>query len=114
MTLFPIVVAERSFAIVLADPSVKQATKQVVSSSSKYTEHLRKHTPLISNASDEDSWYVAIIRRRLTSNDVLPPLETCGSASVFRRLNENYVAHHQPSAKQHNSNEQYGLCVKGG
>ena len=33
---------------------------------------VRKHAPLISNLSDEDSRYFAIIRRRLTSNDALP------------------------------------------
>jgi hypothetical protein len=42
--------------------------------------NLRKHAPLISIASDEDIWYFAIIRRRLTSTDALPPLKTCGIA----------------------------------
>jgi hypothetical protein len=36
--------------------------------------------PLISNSSDEDIQYFAIIRRRLTSIDGLPPLKTCGLA----------------------------------
>jgi hypothetical protein len=41
---------------------------------------LRKHAPLISNSSDEDIRYFAIIRRRLASNDGLPPLKTFGIA----------------------------------
>jgi hypothetical protein len=32
--------------------------------------------PHISNSSDEDTGYVAIIRCRLTLNDGLPPLKT--------------------------------------
>jgi hypothetical protein len=56
----------------------------------------RKHTPLISNSSDEDIRYFAIIRRRLTSTDALPPFKTFGIAPVFHCLNESSVAHHPP------------------
>jgi hypothetical protein len=43
-------------------------------------QHLRKHAPLMSTSSAEDRRFVAIIRRRLTLNDALPPLKTCGIA----------------------------------
>jgi hypothetical protein len=43
-------------------------------------QHIRTRSPLTSNSSDEDIRYFAIIRGRLTSNDVLPPLKMCGIA----------------------------------
>jgi hypothetical protein len=60
-------------------------------------QHIQKHAYVISNSSYEDSRYFAIIRRRLTSNDGLPLLKTCGIALVLYCLFESYVAHHQPN-----------------
>jgi hypothetical protein len=49
-------------------------------------QNAREHAPLISNSSNEDVWYFAIIRRRLNSNDALPSLKTCGIALAFAVL----------------------------
>jgi hypothetical protein len=62
-------------------------------------QNIRKRAPLISNSSDEDIRYFAIMRCRLTSNDALPPLKTCGIAQVFPCINESSVAYHQPKLR---------------
>jgi hypothetical protein len=58
--------------------------------------NIRKRAPLISNSSIQDIRYFVIIRFRLTSNDGLPPLNTCGIAWVLRCLTDSSVVHHQP------------------
>jgi hypothetical protein len=101
-------------AVIMSDRSYKDAKrpmpwfhKDQTTHDGRRTEHLflicpntwkniGKHAPLISNSSDEDSRYVAIIRRRLTSDDALPRFKMCGFAFVFQCLNESSVAHHQP------------------
>jgi hypothetical protein len=62
-------------------------------------QNITQHAPLISNSSDEDSRYFAIIRRSLTSNDGLPPFKACGIASMFNCLHESSVAHRPPNLR---------------
>jgi hypothetical protein len=56
----------------------------------------RTHAPLMSNVSNQNTRCFAIIRRRLTSNDALPPLKACEIAWVVHSLNVRSVAHHKP------------------
>jgi hypothetical protein len=58
----------------------EMGTEQVFRIRSNPRQHIRKQALRMSNSSDEDIWYFAIIRRRLTSSDALPPLKTCGIA----------------------------------
>jgi hypothetical protein len=48
--------------------------------------NIRTHAPLISNSSDDDIWYFALVRRRLVANDGLPPLRPCGMSRLFAVL----------------------------
>jgi hypothetical protein len=75
----------------------KNTCRAFISNSSRYTStYTTTHALLISSSSGEDMRYLGFRRSRLTSNDGLPPLETCGIAYVFHRPNDSYVAHRQP------------------
>jgi hypothetical protein len=58
--------------------------RALISNSSKHTATYTKtstpHRRIISNSSNEDTRYLSIIRRCLTSDNALPSFETCGIA----------------------------------